>query len=113
MHELPYSDRAFHLVISGWAIAYSNRPERAMQEMIRVCQKPGLIAVGVTYEPPRSPDAPPPAYTAAIQGNNFSSAADIVGLIGPYLDKIILQHEPYDKRVPGPVMVIAQIKDVP
>lgn len=110
MHNLPYPERSFHLVVSGWAIAYSNRPERVMHEMIRVCKNQAFIALGVTYEPPSPPGAPTRSSREDIVGNNFARAADLAALIGDNLDKVIMQHEPYDEKSSGPVMIIARIK---
>ena len=117
MHDLPYADQSFDVVISGWTIAYSNRPDRVMHEMLRVCKDGGLIAVGVSYNPPHipgtpvPPGAPPPSYdSSGIDGNNFAHASDLAALMGTKIDTIILQHEPPNEQTWGAVMLIARIK---
>jgi len=49
MHEMPYDDNSFDVVLAGWVIAYSHTPEIAAKEMIRVLKPGGIIAIGVEY----------------------------------------------------------------
>lgn len=49
MHDMPYPENHFDVVICGWTLSYSNDPERVASEMVRVCKPEGLIAVGVEY----------------------------------------------------------------
>ena len=48
MHYMPYKDNAFDVVISGWVLGYSDNPELACQEMLRVSKDEGIIAIGST-----------------------------------------------------------------
>ena len=47
MHELPYADNSFDIVVCGWVIAYSSDQNKAISEMIRVVKDTGLIAIGM------------------------------------------------------------------
>ena len=49
MHQMPYADNSFDVVICGWTLSYSNEPKRLADEMARVCKSKGLIAIGVEY----------------------------------------------------------------
>jgi SAM-dependent methyltransferase len=51
MHDLPYEDNKFDLVILGWCIAYSDNKKIAIEEAIRVTRHGGTIAIGVSYSP--------------------------------------------------------------
>jgi len=51
MHQMPYPDNSFDAVILGWVIAYSEQPEVAAREVIRVLKPDGVVAVGVEYRP--------------------------------------------------------------
>lgn len=51
MHQMPYEDNRFDLIICGWALAYSDDRARAMREFVRVTKPGGVIAVGNTYTP--------------------------------------------------------------
>lgn len=49
MHQMPYPDNSFDAVVMGWVIAYSENPELAAKEVIRVTKNGGIVAVGVEY----------------------------------------------------------------
>jgi SAM-dependent methyltransferase len=49
MHEMPYADNSFDVVICGWTVSYSNSPQQLAREMVRVCKDGGVIAVGLEY----------------------------------------------------------------
>ena len=51
MHYMPYKDNTFDVVISGWVLGYSDNPELACQEMLRVSKDDCIIAIGSTYVP--------------------------------------------------------------
>ncbi len=54
MHELPYEDNAFDIVIAGWVLAYSSDNQKAADEILRVVKPGGYVAVGCrteTFEP--------------------------------------------------------------
>jgi SAM-dependent methyltransferase len=109
MHSLPYDDRSFDVVISGWAIAYSNRPQRAVDEMIRVCADGGLIAIGITFDAANDEGVRATARNENdIEGTNFRKVSDFEKLIGRSLHRVLFQQEPAGRK--GPVMIIAQIK---
>ncbi len=110
MHNLPYPDRSFQVVISSWVIGYSSSPQRAVDEMIRVCADGGLVAIGATYEPTlgrgvinkRESDSD-------INGSMFGSVSEFTDMIGDKLNYICFQQEPVGEQK-GAVMLIARIK---
>lgn len=56
MHDLPYEDNTFDVIIGGWIFAYSSNNQLVADEMMRV-GKPGvLIAIGCNGEPYGDPD---------------------------------------------------------
>lgn len=110
MHRLPYPDRAFDVVISSWVLNYSNQPQQAVDEMIRVCADRGLIAIGLTYDPTYGAnyiaEAP---KDSEIVGSMQRSAADLIRLLGDRLDRVCFQQDPIRDEIKGPVMLIARI----
>ena len=112
MHALPYPDRSFNVVISSWVLNYSNRPQLAVDEMVRVCANQGLIAIGLTYDPTYGGNYinETPAEATAIIGSMHRSVDDLARLIGPKLDRICFQQDPVADQVKGPVMLIARIR---
>jgi hypothetical protein len=111
MHNLPYGNQEFHVVISGWVLTYSKTPERAVREMVRVCRPGGLIAIGVSSAP-----GYPTGYIAGqtdeaeIVGSMFKSAADFVAMIGSNLECVHFQQDARAGDATSPVMLIARIR---
>lgn len=108
MHALPYPDRAFDVVISGWVLGYSKDPQAAVDEMARVTRDGGLVAVGCTY----NPDAAALEYTdpaARIQGRIFRRVAELKELFGPRLGPVYFQYEP-EAEEKSVVMLIGRIR---
>ena len=51
MHDIPFEDNSFDIVICGWVIAYSNNKIKAASEIIRVLKNNGIASIGVSYSP--------------------------------------------------------------
>ena len=51
MHNMPYDDNTFDIIVCGWVIAYSNDKQRAAKEMTRVAKNNAIISIGVSYSP--------------------------------------------------------------
>ncbi len=111
MHDMPYEDRAFDVVISSWVIAYSSQPQQAIDEMLRVCKDGGIVAIGVTYEPTLIDGIVANRENATdITGTNYKTATQLMELIGSKLDRVYFQQEPEIDGRSGPVMLIAKIR---
>jgi SAM-dependent methyltransferase len=110
MHALPYEDGMFDVVISSWVLNYSNDPQRAVDEMLRVCRPSALVAIGVTYTPDFGAgyvDTNPGEND--IVGSMHRSADDLARLIGDRLERVLFRQEPVDDAKRGAVMLIARI----
>lgn len=51
MHDLPFEDNSFNVVMMGWCIAYSDNKYLAASEAARVLVDGGYLIVGVSYSP--------------------------------------------------------------
>ncbi len=51
MHDLPYENNTFDLIVGGWVLAYSSDNQRVADEMLRVGKPGALIAIGCNGEP--------------------------------------------------------------
>jgi len=51
MHNLPYEDNSFDIVIMGWVLAYSADNQRAADEIKRVARPGCHVAIGCVSEP--------------------------------------------------------------
>ncbi len=51
MHQMPYPDASFDVIILGWVVSYSKEPERLAREIMRVARAKAVIAIGTEYDP--------------------------------------------------------------
>lgn len=49
MHAIPFADGEFDAVLCGWTLSYSAQPQRACDEIARVCRRGGVIGIAVEY----------------------------------------------------------------
>lgn len=49
MHELPYPDNSFDVVLAGWVISYSKDVARFASEIVRVTAPGGIVAISADY----------------------------------------------------------------
>jgi len=49
MHAMPFTDRAFDVIVCGWTLSYSATPQLAVGEMLRVVDDGGLLAFGIEH----------------------------------------------------------------
>ncbi len=111
MHNLPYGDREFDVVISGWVLTYSKDPERAVREMVRVCKNGALIAIGVSACPHYSEGyIADPKDEKEIVGSMFNSVSAFTAMIGSNLEAIHFQQDARSNDATTPVMLIARIR---
>lgn len=46
MHDMPFADNSFDVVVCGWVISYSKDPDRLAREIARVTRPGGVFALG-------------------------------------------------------------------
>lgn len=109
MHNLQYADSSFDVVISSWVLNYSSDPQRVIDEMVRVCKKGGLVAIGLTYNPDVAVNDVD--NSESIVGSMHKSVDELKSRFGRKLDRIYFQHEPDDVGKKGPVMLVARTSD--
>ncbi len=49
MHHMPYENDSFDVIVLGWVLAYSNDPQRACKEVIRVARENAIVITGIQY----------------------------------------------------------------
>ena len=100
MHEMPYPDGHFDIVICGWTLSYSNNPQQLAAEMARVCKSGGVIAVGVEYSTVDEAGYKQLlGYSLAIPGvTRINSVGQITDLFKAYLSDVFFTHDAPLKR---------------
>jgi len=49
MHNTPFEDNSFDVIVLGWVLAYSNNPPHACKEILRIARNNAVIITGVQY----------------------------------------------------------------
>jgi SAM-dependent methyltransferase len=114
MHSMPYADSSFDVVICGWTLSYSNEPERAAQEMVRVCRPNGLIAVAVEYcDTPGELVSGGVPYVLEVKGRpRINSVRQLRELFSPAVETVYLEHDAPARRSHGPHGLVADPSSV-
>ena len=47
MHNMPFADGHFGIIVASHSLEHSYLPEKALSEMVRVCSRPGLLLIEV------------------------------------------------------------------
>ena len=114
MHSMPYADNSFDVVICGFTLSYSNEPERAAQEMVRVCRPGGLIAVAVEYcDTPGEQVSGGVPYVLEVKGRpRINSVRQLRELFSPAVQNVYLEHDAPARRSHGPNGLVANPSSV-
>jgi len=110
MHSMPYEDNYFDTITMGWLISYSEEPERAAKEVIRVLKPGGIVAVAVAYYPPVMVEKfiKENSYVADPR-KRIQSPEGILNLFQGYVNQVYFRHLPQEDRE-GACTVIFSIK---
>ena len=107
MHAMTFADNTFDIVISGWTLPYSRYGRKAIREHARVLKTGGLLAIGLTREPPESDER----KRLVEQGSSvYPWAADIIADIERAGEvHIMFEYDPLDLSRKGAILVIARV----
>jgi SAM-dependent methyltransferase len=93
MHDLPYADNTFDVVIAGWVLAYSDDKERAAREIVRVARPGAVVAVGVEWSPQSNEDLVEAlGYVPGSEARLLDTPA-IFELFGDSVGEVLLRHD--------------------
>ncbi len=93
MHDLPFENNSFDVVMAGWVLAYSTNNELAASEILRVAKSGAYLAIGCVYIPADSPEHGEIVGTD-IDPTRFSCVEDILKLFDGKIDKVFFYGEP-------------------
>lgn len=118
MHDMPYEDNSFDVIILGWVLAYSTNNRRAVDEVLRVARPGAYIAVGCEYNPltneeiTKELEAVMP-HSTGDDTTRYDTTEDITRLFEGHIDTILFRHDvhPSMRHEAGGLMVIFQIKE--
>lgn len=115
MHDMPYADDSFDVVILGWVLAYSIDNKKAVDEVLRVARPGAYIAVGCEYNPLDEEEIVEhlAAKNLAMgSATRLDSTDDILSLFEGKVDRIIFRHDvhPEMRDQPGGIMTVFTLK---
>ena len=91
IHDMPYDDQQFDLVLLGWILAYSKDVQTACSEVVRVARKGAYISVGCEYQP-MSLEEYKEKHTPD-ENMMFKTTSDILALFGEHVGEVIFRGE--------------------
>jgi SAM-dependent methyltransferase len=110
MHKMTYADNSFDTVCMGWLITYSETPEVAAKEIVRVLKPGGFVAMAVSYYPPEY--VKKALETGKYVANPATRIQNVDGLLkifGDSVDQVYFKHQPPPDRE-GACTVVFSIK---
>ena len=111
MHALPHADNSWDAVILGWVLSYSETPEKAKEEVVRVARNGALVAIGVSYYPPHMMTE---QYMAEgevrLRDQRLQTVAAFLKLFGDHVDIVHFQQDAPDPQKEGFCKVIFRVK---
>jgi SAM-dependent methyltransferase len=107
MHNMPYPDNSFDVVIAGWVLTYSADPERACREFLRVAANRGIIAIGATVldEAGRAAEA----QKTGRSNKHYPRVDDLLKIFGNAVRNIYVRHESELNEGEGRTIVIFDV----
>jgi SAM-dependent methyltransferase len=108
MHNLPYDDNSWDVVILGWVLPYSDDQQRAAAEVVRVCRNGGIVAIGLSYYPPGSVDNPA-GGDARVVSRRLQTVDSLLGLFGTKVGRVLFRHDPPDPNAEGTCAVLFEL----
>jgi hypothetical protein len=102
MHAMVYPDSSWDVVLCGWTLSYSAKPQKAAAEMLRVVRNGGIIGIGIEYSILSEQDS------IALEGyaiqerqrlpERINSVEQCLNLFRPYVKDVFFHHDAPLKR---------------
>ncbi|MDX1737440.1 MAG: class I SAM-dependent methyltransferase [Alphaproteobacteria bacterium] len=92
MHDLPYEDDSFDVIVMGWVLAYSHNPKKAIQEALRVGKSNCIYAIACECTPYTKEELSERGSLVADEGGIYRSTEDIFDLFDGEVGHIWFNH---------------------
>lgn len=112
MHDMPYEDNTWDVIIMGWVLAYSNDPQKAISEVIRVAKDKAVITLGYQYYPIPPEEVAKNAGYMVGSSQKYVNVDAILELFNGHIEQVYFRHEPLENRrdKPGEIIISLAIK---
>lgn len=110
MHDMPYDDNSFDIIIVGWVLGYSNDIPKVAEEVLRVAKPNGVIAIGNQHTP-MSKEEVEQNLGYKLDDTRFETADDLLKPFGKHVERVYFRHDvhPSMQERNGDLMVIFQL----
>jgi len=92
MHDMPYTDNTFDIVILGWVIGYSDNPDKVVSETLRVAKPGAFICIGGEFNPDDRDEK-----TLKRHDRYWHRTENLVEMFGEQVDKVIFRSDVHPK----------------
>lgn len=112
MHDMPYEDNTFSVILLGFVLGYSVNPKKLVSEILRVAKPGCIVAIGNEFNPKTNEELRVEAGYSSWKVFRYNTADDIINLFEDVIDKVLFQTEPAPqyRTVPGAIGVIFRVK---
>ena len=90
MLKMPYEDNSFDLVIIGYVITYTNEPQKAIDEVVRVLKDKGIVTMCHSH----ALEFPQKGYSKV----HINSSKVMLDFFGNNLDYVYFKYHPFDDK---------------
>ena len=115
MHDMPFEDNSFDIIVFSWVLGYSVNQQKAVAEAVRCVKPNGLVGIGEQWDPQ------PASVTSkimqdnvgyALEGTETKSTDDLLKLFEPCAIKPRFINEPIDSQKDwiGHISVIVEVQ---
>ncbi len=97
MHDMPFEENFFDVVLFSWVLGYSTNQKLAVKEGIRVLKPSGIIGIGEQWYPKPISEVPKELkqpFGYSLEGTVTSSVKGLISLLDKNLSKVIFSTEP-------------------
>ncbi|MHC8510446.1 MAG: class I SAM-dependent methyltransferase [Rhodospirillales bacterium] len=112
MHDMPYPDGTFDVIILGWVLAYSTDNPKVAAEVRRVAAPGAFVAAGCQYVPYDREEMRRMDGDAFMDPTRFYELNDILKLWDGEIGRVLFSHgiHPAMRKHPGDIMTVFQFK---
>ena len=94
MHDMPFSENSFDIVIMGWTLSYSSNPSQVAKEILRVIRPGGLVAVGVEHVTQKSKHLKGGGLLDPLEdANRINTVDQVLGLFESSVKNVFFRHD--------------------
>lgn len=93
MHDMPYEDSSFDVIILGWVLAYSSDVQSAVDEVVRVARPGAYVAIGWEYSPLSNQELADKGLTDVADATRVTHTSEILAYFDGHVDDVAFKSD--------------------